>query len=128
LGSPVASGVYLVELITQQAGGNSVAVISRSLVLLRPASRGPGGFKAFPNPVRLGGLLQVWLPAHPLGARVRVYGLAGGLVASAAVSAGAPMQAFSTQAWGNGVYLIEAEGLAEAAPPWRLTQKVAVIH
>ena len=128
LGSPVSSGVYLLELITQQAGGNSVAIISRSLVLLRPASRGPAGFKAFPNPVPLGGLLQVWLPAHPLGARVRVYDLAGGLVASAAVPSGAPMQGFSTQAWGSGIYLVEAEGLAEAAPPWRLFQKVAVIH
>jgi len=128
LGSPVASGVYLLELITQQPGGNSVAIISRSLVLLRPAFRGPGGFKAFPNPVPFGGLLQVWLPAHPLGAKVRVYDLAGGLVASATVSSGAPMQAFSTQAWGSGVYVVEAEGLAEAAPPWRLFQKVAVIH
>jgi hypothetical protein len=127
-GTPVDSGVYLLELVSQQAGGNSVAIITRSLTLLRPAARAPGGFRAFPNPVTRGGLLQVWLPLHPLGARVRVYDLAGGLVASAAVSAGSPMQAFPTQAWGSGVYVVEAEGLSEAAPPWRLLQKVAVIH
>jgi hypothetical protein len=128
LGRPVDSGVYLVQLITQQAGGGSVVVVTRSLMILRPASRMPNGFRAFPNPVRQGGLLQVWLPPHPLGARVRVFDLAGGLVASASASESQALLAFSTQAWGSGVYLVEAEAQSQAAPPWRLVQKVAVIH
>jgi hypothetical protein len=130
-GVPVASGLYVAELVYGPSEGGSRHIIeTKSFTVLRTGSDSVlDRAVVWPNPVRRGGPLFVRVPLQTaFSVSVRLYGLDGAALAAAADDDGDGWIGLETARLAPGICLLDLEARSAGQVVSRRLRKVAVVR
>jgi hypothetical protein len=128
-GAAASSGVYLLELQSQQAGGEALQV-ERSVTLLRAPSRLSARGALVPNPAGAG-TASVTLEYHPISgcvASAQVFDLSGSRVCQAQSSSATGRLSIPIQSLSAGVYLVRFAQVQGGATLASSMLKLAIVR
>jgi hypothetical protein len=111
-GQEVASGSYIVQLVSEGAGGQSIISSKGFIVLATPQTLSIAKVIAVPNPLgptdKSLVLVTGSLPSGA-GATAKLYNIAGELVAQGAEAAGGGRIVLTVGNWSSGIYIVMVE-------------------